>query len=93
MSRSSPRPTDDDIAAAAATIVDQVESKRSDTAMVRTGLKLRPEVHAYFRDRAHANHTSIQKTIEKLCNAVYAQWQQQEAARAQRAARQPEETP
>lgn len=61
---------------------------------IRTGLKLRPEVHAYFRDRAHAEKISMQKLIESFCEAVYAARIDQEKARARRAAtRKPPEDP
>lgn len=38
---------------------------------IRTSLKLRPEVHEFFRLRAYESKTSIQKLIESLCEGAY----------------------
>lgn len=53
---------------------------------IRTSLRLRPVVHAYFRDRAHEQKISMQKLIESLCEYAYAEWTDQNNARTRRAA-------
>jgi hypothetical protein len=54
---------------------------------IRTSLKLRPEVHRYFKQRALDSKISLQKLIENLCEGAYHEWSDLQDGRTARKAR------
>jgi hypothetical protein len=66
---------------------DDAPAAEGDDVRVRTSLKLRPEVHRYFRERALAQRISLQKLIENLCEGAYHEWSDLQAGRVARKAR------
>jgi hypothetical protein len=70
--------------------VDRADDPPADDdgpATVRTSLKLRREVHTYFRERALSQKISLQQLLENLCEGAFHEWTQMNAARERRSNR------